>query len=89
MAILRSEFSAGFGKGWREAAAIVGQHVGEPERERRGGFAQESNGALLGFVVLDRAVDEARTTVDGDEQVALAPFAIRGLQLGQMLDVDM
>ena len=60
-------------------------------RKGKGGgrFAQESDGAGFGFVVLDGEVDRARAAVDGDVEIALAPFAIGGLQLGQMLDVDM
>jgi hypothetical protein len=41
------------------------------------------------LVVLDGEVDGAGAPVDGDVEVALAPFAIGGLQLGQVLDVDM
>ena len=62
--------------------------MGEPKREGRGGLAQEGDGAPFGFVVLDREVDGARAAVDGNEQVSLAPFAVAGLQLGQVLEVD-
>ena len=57
--------------------------------KRRGGFAQESDGTGFGFIVLDGEMDRARAAVDGDIEIALAPFAIGGLQLGQVLDVDM
>ena len=57
--ILRTQGDAGFGEGWSEAAAVVGQHVGELERERDDCLAQEGDGALLGLVVLDREVDGA------------------------------
>ncbi len=63
--------------------------MGELERERGGCLAQESDGAFLGFVVLDCEVDGARAAIDGDEQVAFAPVTVAGLQLGQVLDVDM
>ena len=53
-----------------------------------GGFAQKSDGTGFGFVVLDGKVNRARAAVDGDGEIALAPFAVGGLQLGQMLDVD-
>lgn len=33
VSVLRTERAAGFSKGRHEAAAIVGQHVGDPERE--------------------------------------------------------
>ena len=36
-----------------------------------------------------RWVDGSRAAVDGDEQVAFAPVTVAGLQLGQVLDVDM
>jgi hypothetical protein len=88
MAVLGAEFGADLGEGGGEAAAVVGQHVGEAEGEGRRSLAEEGNGALLGLVVLDGEVDGARAPVDGDVEVALAPFAIAGLQLGQVLDVD-
>ena len=50
---------ASFSKGRGETAAIVGQHVGEPEGEGGSGLAQEGNGAFLGFVVFDGEVDGA------------------------------
>jgi hypothetical protein len=62
--------------------------VGEAEGEGGRGFPQERDGALLGLVVLDGEVHGARTAVDGDVEVALAPLAVAGLQLGQALDVD-
>ena len=70
------------------AAAVVGQHVGELERERRRGLAEKGDGAPFRLVVLDGQVDGARPAVDGDEQAAFAPLAISCLQLGQALDVD-
>jgi hypothetical protein len=39
VAILSPKFGAGPRKGWGEAAAVVSQHVGKAEWERRGGFA--------------------------------------------------
>ena len=89
MAILCSEFDADLGKRLSEAAAIVRQYVCHAERKRCGRFAQESDGACLCLVVLDGQVDRARAAIDGDIEKALAPFAISGLQLGQMLDVNM
>ncbi len=83
--ILRAEGHAGLGEGRREAAAIVGQHVDEPKGEGRRGFPEEGDGAGLGLVVLDREVHEAGPAVDGDVEVALAPLAVGGLQLGQVL----
>ena len=83
-----AQLGAGFGKGRREAVAVVGQHMGELEGERGGSLTQDGDGAALGFVVLDGEVDGARATVDGDEQVALAPLAVARLQVGQVLDVD-
>jgi hypothetical protein len=50
---------------------------------------QEGDGAGLGLVALDRQVHGAGPAVDGDEEVALAPLAVAGLQLRQVLDVDM
>ena len=83
--ILCAETLAGLGEGRGGAAAIVGQHMGEPEGKGGCGLAQEGDGALFGFVVLDGEVDGARVAVDGHEQVSLAPFAVAGLQLGQVL----
>ena len=80
--IRRTEFSTDFGEGRGEATAVISQHVGQAEREGGGCLAQEGNGALLGLVVLD-GVDRARAAVDGDVEIALAPFAIGGLQLGR------
>src|SRR3954451_4013651 len=88
MAVLGAEFGADLGEGGGEAATVVGQHVGEAEGESRRGLTEEGNGALLGLVVLDGEVDRAGAAIDGDIEVALAPFAIGGLQLGQVLDVD-
>jgi hypothetical protein len=39
-------------------------------------------------IVLDDEMDRARAAVDGDVEIAFAPVAIGGLQLGQVLDVD-
>ena len=55
-AVLRTQASAGIGEGRCEAAAVVGQRMGEPEGERGSGLAQEGDGAVLGLVVLDREV---------------------------------
>ena len=85
--VLGAKAFAGLGESRGEAAAVIGQHVGKPERECRGGFAQEGDGTSFGFVVLDREVVGARVAVNGDEQVSLAPFAVAGLQFEQVLDV--
>jgi hypothetical protein len=83
MAIGGSEFGADLGKGLGEAAAVVCQYVCHANGQSRGRFAQESDGTGFGFVVLDGEVDRARAAVDGDVEIALAPFAIGGLQLGR------
>jgi hypothetical protein len=57
VAVLRSQIGTGFGKGWRDATAVVGQHVGETEGKGRSGFTQKSDGAAFGLVVLDGQVD--------------------------------
>ena len=88
MAILRAEFGADLGKGRGEAAAVVGQDMRHTEGKSVSGFAQERDGACLGFVVLDGEVDRARAAVDGDVEIALAPLAIGSLQLRQVLDID-
>jgi hypothetical protein len=62
--------------------------VGETERKGLGRLAQEGDGAALGLVILDGQVDGAGPAIDGDIEVALAALAIGGLQLGQVLDVD-
>jgi hypothetical protein len=56
MAVLGAEFSAGHLEGGREAAAVVSQHVGDPERKGRRRLAQERHGAFCGHVVLGRQV---------------------------------
>ena len=88
VAALGAELGASSGESRREAAAVVGQHVGELERERRRGFSEKGDGAPFRLVVLDGQVDGAGPAVDGDEQIALAPLAIGRLQLRQVLDVD-
>lgn len=62
--------------------------MNEAEREGACRLAKESDGAGFGLVVLDRKVDGARAAVDGDEQEALASLAVGGLQLGQVLHVN-
>ena len=62
--------------------------MGELEGRSCRGLAQEGDAALFGLVVLDGEVNRARAAVDDDEQVALASLAVAGLQLGQVLDVD-
>jgi len=59
--------------------------------EGQGGdrFLEEGPSAVFGFLVLDGEVDPAGGPVDGDVEVTLAPLAIDGLQLGQVLDVHM
>ena len=71
-----------------EAAAAVGQHVRDPEGEGGERLRQEGPSTRLGLGVLDRQVDEARAAIDGHEQVALAPLAIGGAQLRQVLHVQ-
>ena len=88
MSVLRAKLRADLGKGGGEATAVVGQHMGEAEGEGGRGLAEKGDGALLGLVVLDGKVDGARAPVDGDVEVALAPLAVGGLQLWQVLDVD-
>src|SRR3954454_22520727 len=88
MAVLGAEFGADLGEGGGEAAAVVGQHVGEAEGKGGGSLTKEGDGALLGLVVFDGKVDGAGAPIDGNVEVALAPFAIGGLQLGQVLDVN-
>ena len=88
VAVLGAELGADAGKGGCEAAAIVGQHMGKAEGEGFRGLSQEGNGAALGLIVLDGEVDGAGLAIDGDLKVALAALATDGLQLGQVLDVD-
>ena len=83
VAVLGAELGAVPGEGGRKAAAVVGQHMGELERKRRRSFPEKGDGALLGLGVLDGEVHRTGPAVDGDEQVALAPLAIGGLQLGR------
>ena len=71
-----------------EAAAAIRQHVRDPEGEGGERLLQEGPGAGLGLLVLDRQVDRARAPVDGHEQESLAPLAVRGPQLGQVLHVQ-
>jgi hypothetical protein len=72
-----------------EARAAVGQQVGDLEREGGDRLLEERHRAGLGLVVLDRQVHRARAAVDGDVEVALLDLAVGGLQLRQVLDVDM
>jgi hypothetical protein len=51
-------------------------------------FLEEGHGAALGLIVLDRQMDEAGGSIDGDIKVALAALAILGAQLGQVLPVQ-
>src|SRR3954452_14769973 len=81
MAILCPEFGTDLGKGLGEAAAVVYQYMCHAEGKSVGSLAQESDGTGFGFVVLDGKMDRARTAVDGDVEIALAPLAIGGLQL--------
>ena len=50
--------------------------------------SRKGDGAPLCLVVLDGKVDGARVAVDGDIEIALAALAVGGLQLRQVLDVD-
>jgi len=65
VAILRLQVGARLGKGWREAAAVVGQRVGEAEGKNCRCLAQEGDGTLLSLVVLDREMDRAGAAIDG------------------------
>src|SRR4051812_47138511 len=60
----------------REAGATVGEPLGDAERERLDGLRQEGDGAALGFVVLDRQVDEAGGAVDGHIEIPLTALAV-------------
>src|SRR3954451_18694888 len=84
MAILCPELGTDLGKGLGEAAAVICQYMCHAKGKRSGGFAQESYGTGFGFIVLDGEMDRAGTAVDGDVEIALASFAIGGLQLGQV-----
>lgn len=79
MTVLGPEFGADPGEARGETVAVVGRHVDEAERESGRGFAQESDGADFGLVILDREVDGAPAAFDGDERVAFAPLALGGL----------
>jgi hypothetical protein len=63
--------------------------MGEAEGKGGGRLAEEGDGTLLGLVILEREMDGAGAAIDRDMEEALAPLAIGGLQLGQVLDVDM
>ena len=82
VSIGRTELCAGLLESWCEATTVIGQHVSEPERKGCCGFPQEGNGTLLGFIILDRQMHGTGSPVDGNKEVALASFAISGLQLG-------
>src|SRR5947209_3461644 len=58
------------------------------KRKGRRGFPQEGDRTLLGLVVFDCQMHGARAPVDGDIEITLAPFAVAGLQLGQVLDIN-
>ena len=88
MAIFCPELGTGPGEGLGEAAPVVCQHMCHVERKGCRSLTQKGDGACLGLVVLDGEKDRARAAVDGDVEIALAPLAIGGLQLGQVLDVD-
>jgi hypothetical protein len=75
-AVLRAERGAGLGKGGGEAAAVVGQHVGEAEREGGRGLPQKRDGAPLRLVVPDGEMDGTGAAIDGDVEVTLAPLAV-------------
>ena len=62
--------------------------MSETEGKGSGRLTQEGDGAWLGFAVLHGQVDGTRAAVDRDIQEALAPLTIGGLQLWQVLDVD-
>ena len=89
LAMLDAEIPAGLFKAvGGEAAAAVGQHVRDVEGKDLERLLEEGPGTGFSLVVLDRQMHGARASVDRHEQVALAALAIRGPQLGQVLDVD-
>ncbi len=47
MAVLRAKFGTDTSEGWCEAAAVVGQHVGEAEREGFRGLAPKAMAMAL------------------------------------------
>ena len=88
VSILGAEFGAGPGKSRREAAAVVGQHVGELDRKRRCDVPQKGDGIAFRLIVIYGQVHRTEPAVNGDEQKALPLFAVDGLELRQVLDVD-
>jgi hypothetical protein len=47
------ELGTGPLEGRREAATVIGQHVGDPEGKGGGSLVQKGDGTPLGFIVLD------------------------------------
>ena len=52
--------------------------MGDLEGEGLDRFFQKGHGAALGFIILDREMDEAGGAVDGHIEVPLAALAISG-----------
>ena len=88
-AVLHLQLAAGLLKAIRrEAGSSVGEDVRELEGEGADRLFQERDRTSGQLVVLDGQVHPARAAVDGDIQVPFTPLAIGGLQLGQVLDVN-
>ncbi|KLN52043.1 hypothetical protein VPARA_68440 [Variovorax paradoxus] len=68
-----------------ELAAVVGQHGPDGHRRSALEAAQKVAAAELALVAIDAHVDPARGAVDGDKQIAPAPFIGH---LRQVLDVN-
>jgi hypothetical protein len=88
MAVLRTEFRTSLGESGRKATAVIGEHMREAKRKSRRCLPQEGDGSLLGFIVFDCSMHRARTPVDGDIEIALAPFAVASPQLRQVFYID-
>jgi hypothetical protein len=73
----------------REAGAAVGQHMGDLEGEGLDGLLEKGDRRGGGLIILDRQVDEAGGTIDGDIEGPLAALAVGGPELGQVLHVYM
>jgi hypothetical protein len=88
-AVLHLQLAAGLLEGLgREARAAVGEHVRDLEGSRSDRLVEEGDRAAGQFVVLNSQMHPARAAVDSHVEEALAALAISGLQLGQVLDVD-
>jgi hypothetical protein len=72
-----------------KAGSSVRQDVRDLEGIRADRLFQECDRAGGQLIVLDGQMHPTRAAVDGPIQKALAALPIGGLQLGQVLDVDM